>query len=46
MFSGSVLPGMSVEGNVWFEENTYAREVFLRASIADRAFDIPFTIRQ
>jgi hypothetical protein len=40
---GSLLPGMSVEGNVWFEENRYAREVVLRVSIADRAFDIPFT---
>ncbi|MDR3719761.1 MAG: trypsin-like peptidase domain-containing protein [Bryobacteraceae bacterium] len=46
MKPGPLLPGMAVEGHVWFEISKYARDVVLRVSIGDRAFDIPFTIER
>ena len=39
---GPLLPGTAIEGNVYFEGNKYAREIVLRLSIGNRAFDIPF----
>ncbi len=41
---GSLAPGASTEGDVWFEANDKARELVLRIFISDSAFEIPFTL--
>lgn len=45
MVSGSLAPGMSSAGYVWFEQSRAARDVLLRVSIGRLAFDVPFALR-
>jgi hypothetical protein len=39
-----VQPGQSVDGDVYFEIDSKAKEVVLRIFIAERAYDIPFVV--